>query len=173
MVNFRSDCSIFTCTDGAFKKLNAYIRIIPTLSPLSPIALQRLSPAHSNIRLNGTITIASSPPTPMYNTALLTSLTPRPHLLHTHETINQVPSFRDALTLLRVWANQRGYCASSGSRGCVAGFEGRGAWWSALLSVLIVGQEREPGAGKKGQRKPLGRGLSSYQLFRAALDFMC
>lgn len=55
---------------------------------------------------------------------------------------------------------------------CVRGFESRGPWWSALLGLLISGEERA-GAAKSTKRKPLGRGLSSYQLFRAALDFLC
>jgi U3 small nucleolar RNA-associated protein 22 len=54
---------------------------------------------------------------------------------------------------------------------CVRGFESKGSWWGALLGLLIAGEERA-GAPKSTKRKPLGRGLSSYQLFRAALDFL-
>ena len=46
-------------------------------------------------------------------------------------------------------------------------------WWAAVLDLLINGEEplasRLPKTSAK--RKPLGKGLSSYQLFRAALDF--
>ncbi|KAF8996020.1 Nrap protein [Cyathus striatus] len=158
-----------------FTKLNAQICIIPVLSPNSPIPLHRLSPSHSNLRVTTSATSsedpksATHPATPLYNTALLRCLTPRAELLSTYTLKNESLAFADALTLLRIWANQRGY--SEGSRLCVRGFEGKGPWWSALLGCLIFGEEpREKGKGSK--RKPLGRGLSSYQLFRAALDFL-
>jgi U3 small nucleolar RNA-associated protein 22 len=77
------------------------------------------------------------------------------------------PAFSDALTLLRVWANQRGY--GDGTRLCVRGFERRGPWWSAVLGLLIEGEED---TGKRVKTKRLGSGLSSYQLFKAVLDFL-
>jgi len=95
-----------------------------------------------------------------------------------------VPSFSDALALLRVWANQRGFGAGfvpgrgKGTRNyCVRGFEGLGAWWACLLEILILGEEPVKGSGvnkggKRNQRPLVGKGLSSYQLFRAALDFL-
>ena len=94
------------------------------------------------------------------------------------------PSFADALALLRVWANQRGFGAGfvpgrgKGRRNyCVRGFEGIGAWWACVLEVLILGEEPMEDAGgnkrrKRDQRPLVGKGLSSYQLFRAALDFL-
>lgn len=93
---------------------------------------------------------------------------------------------RDALALLRVWANQRGYGAGSrfsvdGKSSypmagyCVRGFEGLGVWWGCVLEVLVSGEELQGEKAKRsGAGRPLvGRGLSSYQLFRAALDFLC
>jgi U3 small nucleolar RNA-associated protein 22 len=108
-------------------------------------------------------------PTPIYNNTLLVSLTPKPNLLATHTLQNEAHAFTDALTLLRVWANQRGY--GPGTRMCVRGFESRGSWWGALLGVLITGEERAD-ISLSSRRKPLGRGLSSYQLFRGAMDFL-
>lgn len=98
--------------------------------------------------------------------------TPKAHTLHIHALAKNVPSFTDALTLLRVWANQRGY--GLGSRMCVRGFEGKGMWWASILDLIVNGEEQPPaGLGKRGaRRKPLGKGLSSYQLFKAALDFL-
>lgn len=56
------------------------------------------------------------------------------------------------------------------------GFESAGMIWATVLDLLISGEEPNAGAfgGGKGSsmRKPLGKGLSSYQLFRAALDFL-
>ncbi|KAJ7721723.1 Nrap protein [Mycena maculata] len=149
-----------------FTKLNARVCIIPVLSTNSPIPLHRLSPSHSNIRISSESDTVSVP-TPLYNSALLTALMPKTHLLSTFAVKEHTPSFPDALGLLRVWANQRGY--GEGSRMCVRGFDNLGAWWAVLLGLLIFGEEPK---GKGHRRKPLGRGLSSYQLFRAALDFL-
>ncbi|KAJ7178760.1 Nrap protein [Mycena crocata] len=149
-----------------FTKLNARVCIIPVLSANSSIPLHRLSPSHSNIRISGDNDTVSRP-TPLYNSALLTALIPKTHLLATFALKEHTPSFSDALALLRVWANQRGY--GEGSRMCVRGFDGMGSWWASLLGFLVFGEEPK---GKGAKRKALGRGLSSYQLFRAALDFL-
>ncbi|KAF4578353.1 hypothetical protein EYR36_000160 [Pleurotus pulmonarius] len=157
-----------------FTKLNAQICLIPTLSLESPIPLHRLSPSHSNLRVTPMSTQdAEAGPsnhqaTPLYNNAILTCFTPRPHLLAIH-ALTQIPAFNDALVLLRIWANQRGY--SSGSKPCVRGFQDTGSWWAFLLSAVMNGEEPTQD-GKSVKRKPLGKGLSSYQLFKAALDFI-
>ncbi|KAJ6612257.1 Nrap protein [Mycena sp. CBHHK59/15] len=149
-----------------FTKLNARVCLIPVLSAKSPIPLHRLSPSHSNIRVSSDGDNAAAP-TPLYNSALLTTLTPKAHLLSTFALKENTPSFIDALALLRVWANQRGF--GDGARMCVRGFDSLGPWWAVLLGYLVFGEEPK---GKGPKRKPLGRGLSSYQLFRAALDFL-
>ena len=153
-----------------FSKLNAHVRIIPVLPSSSPIPIHRLSPSHSNIRISTPIPSASTSQdaTPIYNSALLLALTPRRALLQTHTLQQTCPSFNDALTLLRIWANQRGYGA--GAKMCVRGFEGLGTWWSGVLGLLVMGEEAGDGKGKG--RKPVGKGVSSYQLFKAALDFL-
>ncbi|KAF7441237.1 hypothetical protein PC9H_001586 [Pleurotus ostreatus] len=156
-----------------FTKLNAQICLIPTLSLESPIPLHRLSPSHSNLRVTSISQDNEAGPsnhqaTPLYNNAILTCFTPRPHLLAIH-ALTQIPAFNDALVLLRIWANQRGY--SSGSKPCVRGFQDMGPWWAFLLSAVMNGEEPTQD-GKPLKRKPLGKGLSSYQLFKAALDFI-
>ncbi|KAI1798486.1 Nrap protein [Ganoderma leucocontextum] len=152
-------------------KLNAQIRIIPFL-PQSPITLQRLSPSRGNIRTSGQDHELEQESTPLYNTAFLYMNTPKAHLLSVHALKQDVPGFADALALLRVWANQRGY--GLGGTLCVRGFEGKGMWWASVLDMLIHGEEPQPvDLGRSGtKRKPLGKGLSSYQLFKAALDFL-
>ena len=91
-----------------------------------------------------------------------------------------VPAFGDALALLKVWANQRGYGESAepagddatrSTRWTVRGFEGMGPWWVVVLDYLVNGGQVL--GGKNEKRRPLGHSLSSYQLFRAALDFFC
>ncbi|KAF8623754.1 hypothetical protein AX15_006197 [Amanita polypyramis BW_CC] len=161
-----------------FTKLNAQIHIIPFISMTCPIPLQRLSPSHSNIRIKtpspsqeDTSPLNNDlPPTPIYNTHFLQCLTPKQHLLSTYALKQESPAFTDALTLLRVWANQRGY--GEGSRLCIRGFKGKGSWWSALLQLLVRGEEPSSLGAKGAARRALGRGLSSYQLFRAALDVL-
>ncbi|KAF8908204.1 Nrap protein [Gymnopilus junonius] len=160
-----------------FTKLNAKVCILPILSSSSPIPLHRLSPSHSNIRINGsndsTTDESNSPkhlPTPLYNNALLQTLTPRYYLLGVHSLQNEVPAFTDALTLLRIWANQRGY--SGGTKWCVRGFEAAGPWWWSLLALLLNGDEPRTGGLRVNKRKPVGKGLSSYQLFKATLEFL-
>ena len=104
--------------------------------------------------------------------------TPKAHLLAVHDLKNDIPSLGDALTLLRVWANQRGYGVGNGM--CVKGFKGAGIWWALVLEMLVYGEESCPGVLSRrsnSKQKPLGKGLSSYQLFKAALDvlgkFLC
>ncbi|EMD32469.1 hypothetical protein CERSUDRAFT_108867 [Gelatoporia subvermispora B] len=155
-----------------FTKLNAQVRLLFVLPSTSPITISRLSPSRSNIRSS---TSSTSPelPTPLYNAALLLSLTPKPHLLTVHALKESVPAFADALALLRVWAHQRGYGA--GNHLCIRGFEGRGMFWVSVLALLINGEEPPQAAGFRksaSKRRPLGKGLSSYQLFKAALDFL-
>ncbi|TFK71882.1 Nrap protein [Pluteus cervinus] len=157
-----------------FTKLNAVINIFPCVSESSPIPLHRLSPSHSNIRANSSAeeghTNAVPLPSPRYNNALLHSFVLKPHLLLAHNLKSESPAFVDALTLLRVWANQRG-CGDS-KQTSVRGFHGKGIWWTLLLAAVILGEEPVQGDKKSQKRRPVGRGLSSYQLFRAALDLL-
>ncbi|KAF9244276.1 Nrap protein [Melanogaster broomeanus] len=160
-------------TEHDFSKTHAEVRIIPVLPPSHPIPLNRLSPSHCNARLQLTSQHPSSSlpsSTPIYNTALLLSTFPKLSLLSTNALTRSSPAFGDAHALLRIWANQRGY--GEGIM-CVHGFEGKGSWWAAILGLIMNGEE--PPAGKKekiGARRPIGKGLSSYQLFRASLDFL-
>ncbi|KIK81853.1 hypothetical protein PAXRUDRAFT_832582 [Paxillus rubicundulus Ve08.2h10] len=156
-----------------FFNSHAEVRIIPVLPPSHPIPLNRLSPSNSNVRNQSQSQLlpTSSPsPTPIYNTALLLSTFPKLSLLSTNALVRSSPAFSDAHALLRIWANQRGY--GEGSM-CVHGFEGKGAWWAAVLGLIINGEDPAVGrTGKAGARRPIGKGLSSYQLFRASLDFL-
>ncbi|KAF9531369.1 Nrap protein [Crepidotus variabilis] len=160
-----------------FSKLNAKVCIIPVLSQQSVIPLHRLSPTHSNLRINAIseVTVeddvkkASYPATPVYNNALLKCLTPKPYLLTNHTLQSECAAFSDALTLLRVWANQRGF--SEGLKTSVHGFESAGPLWASVLGLLLNGEEQSEGSQKSNKRRVVGKGLSSYQLFKAALEF--
>jgi U3 small nucleolar RNA-associated protein 22 len=148
------------------------VRIIPTLSVSSPIQRTRLSPTRSNFRVQLSDSAELShenAPTPLYNAVLMLAFSPQPYVLSINTLKDDVPAYRDAYSLLRVWANQRGY--GEGRRTCIRGFEGAGPWWNAVLELLIRGEE--PSGRTKTARRPLGNSLSSYQLFKAALDFLC
>jgi U3 small nucleolar RNA-associated protein 22 len=178
-------------TDGSehdFTKLHAAIRIIPVVSDANPIPLQKLSPLQQNIRVsNGPQSQSEDDqshhsPTPVYNSTLALNFarSSRIRLVSAHKLIGVAPAFGDGLALLRIWANQRGYVAGvdidggDGNRNyCVRGFERLGSWWACLLEVLILGEEPVVGKSKKSSRPLVGKQLSSYQLFRAALEFLC
>ncbi|EGN97143.1 hypothetical protein SERLA73DRAFT_92146 [Serpula lacrymans var. lacrymans S7.3] len=153
-----------------FSNLHAQVRIIPVLPSPSPIPFHRLSPSHTNIRTSSDDPAETQLSTPLYNTTLLLSSLPKADLLTNHKLKEISPAFQDAVMLLRVWANQRGY--GEGSQLCVRGFEGKGFWWAALLGLLILGEEPSSTGKTNVRQKPLGRGLSSYQLFKAALYFL-
>lgn len=149
-----------------FSGAKARIRILATLAQDSPISLKHVDSAHCNIRF------PSSPndiPTYCYNNVLLQSTTAVPHLLATYEINKSVGSFSDALALLRIWASQRGYCRGKDGWS-VLGFEDRGPFWSGLLELMVKGDASAKGS--KSRVKPAGRGLSSYQLFKATIGFL-
>ena len=170
LVDYADSPSDNTLTN--FSKLNAVVRIIPTLSTSSPIPRMRLSPTRSNFRVHLSDSADLSHenvPTPLYNAVLMLTFSPRPYVFSVNTLKDDVPAYRDAFSLLRVWANQRGY--GEGQRTCIRGFEGAGPWWNAVLELLIRGEG--PSGRTKTRRRPLGNGLSSYQLLKAALDFLC
>ncbi|KAG2143259.1 Nrap protein [Suillus cothurnatus] len=152
-----------------FAKSHAEVHVIPVLSSSSPLSPSRLFPSHSNVRIPSTS--SSLPfPTPIYNNAILLSTYAKVALMSTYGLKNALPAFHDAYTLLRVWANQRGY---GDGELCVKGFEGKGLFWAGLLHYLISGEELVgTKSGGVKLRRPLGKGLSSYQLFKAVLDFL-
>ncbi|KAF8443704.1 Nrap protein [Boletus edulis BED1] len=157
-----------------FSKTHAEIHIIPALSSSHPIPLHRLSPSHSNVRVQpptDALLPMTNSSTPIYNTAILISTFPKLSLLSTNTLIQSSPTFRDAHTLLRVWANQRGY--GEGAL-CIHGFEGKGSWWASVLGLLLDGEEPVSVVGKwnASKKRSVGKGLSSYQLFRASLDLL-
>lgn len=156
--------------DYDFSSLNAHIRIIPTLSPTSPMPLHRLSPLSSNVRSASSDSTTDPLSTPLYNNAILTHFTSQPFILAALQLKKISLAFPDALTLLRLWANQRGY--TSGGSLCVHGFQDKGLFWGELLGMLINGEDTRVKGSRSKKRKPLGGGLSSYQLFRGALDFL-
>jgi U3 small nucleolar RNA-associated protein 22 len=96
---------------------------------------------------------------------------PRIHLLQYHHFSSSIPSFIDGLALLKVWANQRGYCASPEKWG-VWGFESRSNLWVSLIGLVVFGEVEPKKTDAKTTITATGRGLSSYQLVRAVLSVL-
>ena len=170
------------------------VRILVTLAADNPIPMKRLLPSVCNIRtpvLNSVAATNSSAsetkpsPTQMYNNDILLMTTPVPYLLASFAISKEVPGFKDCVRLLGLWGSRRGYVgvnpmqAESENTFVIAGFEdgsviGSASWWSALLTVLIWGEVDNQ--SRKSQKDPkiktIGRGLSSYQMFRAVMGFL-
>ncbi|PVF96960.1 Nrap protein [Serendipita vermifera] len=170
---------VVTPREGAsydWSKLHAVVRIILTLPSASPIPKNRFSPTSSNLRIadQSTAKPMELSPTPHYNHLLALSQVPAMQLIALHHFQHLIPQFSRAVSLLRVWANQRGFGKGKSS---VRGFESLGSWWGFLIGFLVEGEEpipnQEPNRKRpRSKMKLLGKGLSSYQLFRGALDFL-
>ncbi|KZO90623.1 Nrap protein [Calocera viscosa TUFC12733] len=136
-----------------------------------PFPVSHLSPGRASLHTSAT----SSPPTPLYNSLILSASLPLSLLVTVHQFTTDIPAYRDALALLRAWASRRGFDRSGRpDERSVLGFEGRGAWWALLLGGCVQGWEEIGGRlpGIAASKSRLARGMSSYQLFRGALDFL-
>lgn len=98
-------------------------------------------------------------PTPFYNSSLRSDTTVTAYLKLLHSTAASCDAFKDACILGRIWLQQRGL-GSAIRRGGFGNFE-----WATLMALLM---QPNPGMGMS----PLSNGYSSYQLFKAALQFL-
>lgn len=108
---------------------------------------------------------AAPPPTPLYNTTLLADTLYSSHLLYLHNLSLALPAFKDASLLLQLWGAQRGFGSSLPWPSATGGWS---TWSEMVLGYLVFGGA---GLGKVEGGKRLGKGMSSYQVFRGALDF--
>ncbi|TFY65726.1 hypothetical protein EVG20_g5372 [Dentipellis fragilis] len=145
-----------------FTKLHAQVRIIPVLPSSSPIPLSRLAPHRSNFRVHNADSSEDPAhenlPTPLYNTNN-TSVC----YAETASSSSACPEARDP-----------GLRRCSGT---IAYLGEPARLWrgkAAVLEMLAMGEEPADKVNTKlsSKRRPLGKGLSSYQLFKAALDFL-
>lgn len=115
---------------------------------------------------------APSAATPLYNQSLLLDTTHRAHLLYTHALAKTCTAFRPALALWRVWGERRGLHARA--RGGATGW----AWTGAMLMGWVVhggsvaATNAKTGAVEVKPKKGLGRGLTEWQLLRAAWEVL-
>lgn len=99
------------------------------------------------------------PPTPFYNSSVQSDATITAYLKLLHAASGKCDAFKDACTLGRIWLRQRGF-GSRLRKGGFGNFE-----WAAIMALLL---QPNPGAGTP----PLSPGYSSYQLFKATLQFL-
>lgn len=97
-------------------------------------------------------------PTPFYNATLQSDANITAYLKLLHATAAKVDAYRDACILGRVWLKQRNM-SSSVSQGGFGNFE-----WATVMALLL-----QPNTVVGGQA--LSSGYSSYQLFKATLQF--
>ncbi|KAJ5667944.1 uncharacterized protein N7477_006514 [Penicillium maclennaniae] len=137
----------------------ARIRILTAIDPtLFPIT--RTLPMKSNVRQGSSADQSDiGEPTPFYNASLRAEATVSQYHKYLHLASQKCESFRDACILGRTWLQQRGFHPSF-QHGGFGGFE-----WTALISLLFEG------GGPTGQ-PILMRSYSSYQIFKATLQFL-
>ncbi|KAK5257197.1 U3 snoRNP protein [Cryomyces antarcticus] len=99
------------------------------------------------------------PPTPFYNATLRADSQVTQYLTLLHKAASTCESYRDACVLGRVWLRQRGISGRVRDGG-FGNFE-----WATVMALLLQS------SGKAGVPS-LSPGYSSYQLFKATLQFL-
>ena len=54
------------------------------------------------------VSIGSGPPTPHYNSSVLSDMFLESHLHHLYKCVTECPGMKDAVVLVKVWLHQRG-----------------------------------------------------------------
>lgn len=134
------------------------INIIPS-APQDAFTQMKLRPSKNSIRSTDVAEIDSLAPTPFYNASLQADLNYLAYLKRFHAVSKQCDEYKDACILGRIWLRQRGF-SSSILHGGFGHFE-----WAATTALLLEG------GGPKGQ-SILSPGYSSYQIFKAVLQFL-
>lgn len=98
-------------------------------------------------------------PTSYYNGTVQADANVTAYLKLLHATASKADAFRDACILGRIWLKQRGL-GGRVRKGGFGNFE-----WATLMALLL-----QPNTGIGGQA--LSTGYSSYQLFKATLQFL-
>lgn len=133
------------------------IRIITAIDD-SLFLTSRTLPMKANIR-HGLEGGAKNNPTPFYNSCIRSEATVALYHKLLTSAAEGCDSFRDACLLGRIWLKQRGF-GSSICKGGFGGFE-----WSVLISLLLEG-------GGPGGKPALLKSYSSYQIFKATMQFL-
>ena len=143
-----------------FSSSRCEIRILPVI-PEDVFSNTKLLPDKNCVRPSkdspGTTPVPA--PTPLYNATLKSESSATSYLKLLHGTSSRCGSYKDACVLGRIWLQQRGFGGSI-PKGGFGHFE-----WAAIIAVLLQG------GGPRGQGL-LSPGYSSYQLFKATLQFL-
>jgi len=144
-----------------FSSAKCQIHILVAL-PENTFAQSKLLPNSNCIRPKGREEETASKafaPTPFYNSTLQSDANITAYLKLLHATASKADAFKDACILGRIWLKQRGF-ASQIRRGGFGNFE-----WAAIMALLL-----QPNAPTGTQS--VSSGYSSYQLFKATLQFL-
>lgn len=145
-----------------FSSSKARINVIPAL-PENTFAPNKLLPSSNAVRPKGNDDEETAgktlPPTPFYNSAIQSDANVTAYLKLLYATATKADAFKDACILGRIWLKQRGF-GSQLRKGGFGNFE-----WAALVALLL-----QPNQTTGAQ--PLSPGYSSYQLFKATLQFL-
>lgn len=135
------------------------IHVIPA-APEALFAESKLLPIKNSIRPRGGSEDATIlAPSPFYNASLKSDCNVEPYLKLLHSASKQSSGFKDSCVLGRIWLRQRGF-GSSLPKGGFGHFE-----WAALTALLLKG-------GRPKGHNVLSPGYSSYQMFKAVLQFL-
>ncbi|KAI6709376.1 hypothetical protein JHW43_008103 [Diplocarpon mali] len=139
--------------------LKYQIHIIPAAPP-SFFSKSKLLPDKNAVRPKNLPEheAAALLPTPFYNASLLSDCSFEPFLKLLHSSVKSAPGFKEACILGRIWLRQRGF-GGDVSKGGFGHFE-----WAATTALLLGG------GGPKGH-SVISPGYSSYQMFKAVLQF--
>ena len=159
---YRGDCTeIYIGGESDFTESKCQIIIIlAAKEDLFPIS--KTLPDKSCIRATGenaSFQRTSNLPTPLYNGTLRSECSSLPYLKLLHAASLRAEAFGDACLLGSIWLGQRGYSAAI-TDGGFGQFE-----WACITALLMHG-------GGANGRPVLSSGYSSYQLFKAVLQFL-
>ena len=151
-------------TDGGdddFTTSNCQIRIIlAAKEDLFPVS--KTLPDKTCVRAKGgnaSLLRRSDLPTPFYKATLRSECSSLAYLKLLHVISSKSDAFGDACLLGNIWLRQRGFGATL-TKGGFGHFE-----WACIIALLMQS------GGAKG-RPILSSGYSSYQLFKAVLQFL-
>jgi U3 small nucleolar RNA-associated protein 22 len=144
-----------------FTSAKCTINILVAL-PENTFAQNKLLPNSNCVRPKGSddeATTKALPPTPFYNSTLQSDANVTAYLKLLYATASKADAYKDACILGRIWLKQRGF-GSQLRKGGFGNFE-----WAAIVALLL-----QPNQTTGAQ--PLSPGYSSYQLFKATLQFL-
>lgn len=130
--------------------------------PEHTLAENRLRPTSSCIRKKSTdneFEDKAPSSTPFYNATLQSDASMTAYLKLLHATSSRCDAFKDACILGRIWMRQRGFSGRL-RKGGFGNFE-----WAALMALLLQSPSGTSTAA-------LSSGYSSYQMFKATLQFL-